>query len=248
MEVSEQGFVQVLTDLTAQKVTIVDVPRLSPLPVWDEHLADLSTAVGEKFTCESEQDLNRAKSLREQASNLKRQIEDGYSEVTREIDAIKAPILSQKARDLASVGNIIARLDDPTKAFLRAEQARADAKARADAEERNRVALEAQRAEAEMLKEWGDEKGAEEVAQAPIPTAAPEPVKTGFTYAKGVGTRLKLAHTIVKPDAVVRAYCAPVDTLIKAELTSYFRSIDKPTAAQIAEFEEKVGGIKLEWK
>jgi len=246
MEGLEQGFLEVLTDLPAQKTTIVDVPRLPPLAVWDEHIETLELAVGEVL-CDSKEQFEAGKGYRGRATTLKTQIESAYSEVTRAIDAIKTPVLDKKKADLAKVENLITKIDAPSKAFLRAEQAKADAKAREEAAERDRIAREKQQAEAEMLKEWGDEKGAEEVAAAPIIPSRPEPAKTGLSGARGSKLAPRLVMTIVNPDAVERAYCAPVESLIKAKQSSYFKSIDKPTPEQIEAFVKLVGGIKLEW-
>ena len=246
MEVSEQGFLQVLTDLPAQKTTIVDVPRLPPLAVWDDHIETLELAVGE-FKCDSREEFEAGKKLRGRVTALNTQIESAYSEVTRAIDAIKTPVLDKKKADLAKTANLLPKIDGPMQVFSRAEQAKADAKAREEAAERDRIAKEKQQAEADLLKEWGDEKGAEEVASAPIIPSKPAPAKTGLSGARGSKLGPRLVMSIVNPDAVERAYCAPVESLIKAKQSTYFKSIDKPTAEQIAAFVKLVGGIKLEW-
>ena len=247
MEGLEEGFLpEVLTDLPAQKTTIVEVPRLPPLAVWHDHITDLEVAVG-GYRCDSREEFEAGKKLRGRVTALNTQIEGGYSEVTRAIDAIKGPVLDKKKADLAKTANLLPKIDGPMQVFSRAEQAKADAKAREEAAERDRIAKEKQQAEAEMLKEWGDEKGAEEVASAPIIPSRPEPAKTGLSGARGSKLAPRLVMTIVDPDAVDRAYCAPVESFIKSKQSSYFKSIDKPTKEQIEAFEKLIGGIRLEW-
>ncbi len=223
------------------------VVKLPPTPVFDEQIeAYVALTVG--FVCNNEMDFERSKVLGVQGTNLKNDIINSYRPVKQAIDAYKQPILDQEKADLTKVLAALETIDGPAVEWKREQDRIAQAEAdRKKAEDLKKKEAEKQK-EVDLLKEWGDEEGAKEVAQTPIPPTRSVAVSSGFTYRRGVRTKPKLKFRVDKPDAVKREFCSPDLQRINFKIANFLAYNKKPTEEQIKKLAEEIGGGVLEWE
>lgn len=218
--------------------------RIPPLPVFDEHIGNFLKST-EGFTCTSKEDLERGKAIRNIGAKLKSDMAIAFAEPKRFIDSLKQPFLDKEREDTAKVTNGLNLLDSQAKAFLEAERKKAEEEAERRRQEEIRQRQAQQDADAQALKDWGDDRAAEEVAKTPIVEPRPVKVDLGLSYARGVRVNKKWVPKIVNPDSVKMAYCSPDLQKIKAKVANYFNLVKEPTDEQKKTLIEEIGGIEL---
>lgn len=242
----EMGLPQIVSGLP-QKVRQVKIPRLPPIPVWDDHISALKILVGD-FKCITEVDFARGKGLREKASKLNAQIESGSKEVKQAIDAMKAPVLEAEKRDLAAIANLTALLDAEAGAW-KLEQDRIAAKAAEEARQAKITAQKAEQAkEAEFQRQWGDEEEAKKIEEAPIVAPRASTPKSAYTYAKGVSVKPVLKFKVTNPSQVERRFCTPDLPAINRHVQSWAATVKDPTKEQREALAKEIGGGEVNFE
>jgi len=222
--------------------------KLPPIPVFDEAIDQYLAQVGEYKQCTNKIEFDRAKELGNKGTALKGQIAGGYAEIKRAIDAYKQPILDQEKSDTARVVNAIRALDDIALPWQREQ----DRLAQEAADRRRQEEIDRRKAEkdkeAEVLKEFGDEEGAAEVASTPIIEPRLTTTVSEFSYRRGAARKPKLKAKIVDPNAVKRDCCSPDMSKINSKIDGYTKYVKQPTEEQVKKWAAEIGGVSLNWE